>query len=95
VSVASSTIQVVARYVLNDTDPEVFRRQVACWRAMSAGELALLADRMSVQIAEIAVAGIRHVMPDASPHEVRHELARRRYGRRLADAAYALSPHES
>jgi hypothetical protein len=84
----------MARYVRNDTDPDVFRRQVARWREMSPGELALLADRMSVEIAEVAIAGIRYVMPDASPHEVHHELARRRYGRRLADAAYSPSPHE-
>jgi hypothetical protein len=81
--------------VPDDTDPEVFRRQVAAWRAMSPGERLLLADRMSVDIAEIAIAGIRCAMPGASPREVRHELARRRYGRRLADAAYAASAHGS
>ena len=85
---------VVARWVREDTDPDVRRRQVAGWRAMSPGERALLADRMSVDVAEIAIAGIQLVMPDASAQEVCHELARRRYGRRLADAAYSMPTHE-
>ncbi len=55
---------------------------------MTALERAEFADCLSVDVAAIAVAGIRVDRPEASPEELRHELARRRYGKTLADAAY-------
>lgn len=73
-----------------DTDPDVFRRQVERWRSMTAIERVELADRLSIDVAAIAVAGIRVDWPDASPEDLRHELARRRYGRTFADAAYCI-----
>ena len=52
---------------------------------MPAHERAALANQLSVAVAELALAGIRFDHPEASIDEVRHELARRRYGRELAD----------
>ncbi len=72
---------------------DVFRRVVERWRAMEPVERAELADRLSIDVATIALAGIRFDMPDATPADVRRELARRRYGKAFADAAYgAASP---
>jgi hypothetical protein len=77
-----------------DTELDVVRRQVAQWRSMTPLERAELADKLSADVAVIARAGIRFDMPGASPEAVRHELARRRYGRTVADAAYGVAPLE-
>ena len=68
-----------------DTGPEVRRRQVERWRAMTEHDRAVVADQLSVDVAELAKAGIRFDYPEASAEEVREELARRRFGRVLAD----------
>lgn len=60
---------------------------ITCWRAMTPGERALLADRLSAGVATLAEAGIRLTNPSISPTGLRHELLRRRYGSELADAA--------
>jgi hypothetical protein len=49
----------------------------------------LLADQLRVDVATLALAGIRAANPGMSDREVRRELARRRYGAALADAAFA------
>lgn len=51
-------------------------------------ERAALADQLSIDVARIARAGIEARRPGAGPDEVLHELARRRYGANLADAAF-------
>ena len=53
---------------------------------MPAHERAAVADQLSIDVAELAMAGIRFDHPEASADEVRHELARRRFGRDLASA---------
>jgi hypothetical protein len=58
---------------------------------MSAIERAELADRISVDVTAIAIAGIAADLPGAGPREVRRELARRRYGESIAEAAYGSS----
>ena len=55
---------------------------------MTFYERAAVADQLSIEVVELAAAGIRFDHPDASTEEMRHELTRRRYGRRLADQAY-------
>ncbi|HMS14243.1 MAG TPA: hypothetical protein PKD80_14175 [Microthrixaceae bacterium] len=52
---------------------------------MTAHDRAVVADQLSVDVAELATAGIRFDYPEASAEEVREELARRRFGRVLAD----------
>ena len=71
-----------------DTDVEVFRRQVDRWREMTPAQRAELADHLSVDVVKMASAGIRRDRPDISADELARELARRRYGRAFADAAW-------
>ena len=52
---------------------------------MTAHDRAVVADQRSVDVAELATASIRFDYPEASAEEVREELARRRFGRVLAD----------
>lgn len=67
-----------------DTDPEVLRRQADHWRAMSPAERLALADRLSVDVTRLAIAGIRAHSPEATNEELVYELARRRYGDEVA-----------
>ena len=75
----------------DDTDPEVFRRQVAAWAQMSPGERGQVANQLSIDLRTLAVAGIRRQHPDATPAQVNHELARRWYGPEIARIAYPLA----
>ena len=56
---------------------------------MTAHDRAVVADQLSVDVAELAKAGIRFDYPEASAEEVREELARRRFGQVLADEVSA------
>lgn len=76
------------RSVPLDTDPEVFDLLVARWRTLTVGERVALVDQISADVDLLAVTGILAEHPDLSDVEVRHRLARRRYGVRLADEAY-------
>jgi len=71
-----------------DTPPEVFDVLVDQWRTMSPYERVSLADQLSADIATLATAGIRARNPGIGSTELAHELARRRYGSTLADAAF-------
>jgi hypothetical protein len=75
-----------------DTDPELLREQVDQWRAMSPGERVVVADRLSVDVTRLAIAGIRSRHPDATAAELVHELARRRYGDEIARPLLPRSP---
>lgn len=66
----------------------MFRRQVARWREMTAAERAELADRLSIDVAALATAGIAHKQPALSSEELKRALAGRRYGQGLVEAAY-------
>lgn len=74
-----------------DTPPEVVQALVDRLRSMSPAERVGLADQLSVDIATFAVAGIRARNPEITEADLLHELARRRYGAELADAAYGGS----
>lgn len=71
-----------------DTSPEAAIRQLDAWRRMTPQDRSALANQMSIDVTEFALAGIRTQLPGASEERVRHELARRRFGRELADAAF-------
>ena len=58
------------------------------WRAMSTAERVGLIEQLNADVELLAVAGILSERPDLSELELRHELARRRFGRALADSAY-------
>lgn len=72
-----------------DTDPGVHRMMVERWRAMTVADRAAVVERLCADVERLARAGIAARYPDYTELEICHELARRRYGSRLADAAYA------
>jgi hypothetical protein len=72
-----------------DTDPAAFVILTESWRAMSVQERADLTQRLCVDVERLAPAGIVARYPSYSEIEICHELARRRYGNALADAAYS------
>lgn len=76
------------RSVPLDTDPGVFDLLVARWRTMTVDERVALVDQISADVEMLAVTGILAQSPGLSDRAVRHQLARRRYGARLADEAY-------
>lgn len=78
----------VPRSIPADTDPEAFRLLVERWRTMTVADRVSLVDQMNADVELLAVAGIMAKRPDLSQVEVRHELARRRFGSSLADEAY-------
>jgi hypothetical protein len=56
---------------------------------MTIQERAELTQQLCIDVEQVARAGIVARHPTYSEIEVCHELARRRYGNALADAAYA------
>ena len=56
---------------------------------MSVSERAELTQQLCLDVEQLARAGIVARYPEYSEIEICHELARRRYGDALADAAYA------
>lgn len=74
--------------VPSDTSPAVWDLLVERWRSMSLDERVELIEQMNADVELLAIAGIRAVWPEASEVEIRHELARRRYGPELADEAF-------
>lgn len=76
------------RSIPRDTDPEIFRLQVERWATMTVAERVELVDQLNADVELLAVAGILSERPDLSDVQIRHELARRRFGARLADEAF-------
>lgn len=71
-----------------DTTEEAFDRQVDRWRVMTIAERAELIDGLSRDLTEITRAGIEAASPGLDETAFLRELARRRYGDELAEAAY-------
>lgn len=76
-----------------DTPAAVFDLQIESWRGLSVAERVTLIEQMCADIELLARAGIRRANPDLSEPEILYELARRRFGSTLADAAYGGSAH--
>jgi hypothetical protein len=76
------------RSVPADTGAEAFELLVARWRTMTVAERVMLVEQINADVELLAVAGIRADRPELTEVELRHELARRRFGVRLADEAY-------
>lgn len=55
---------------------------------MTVDERVAQVDQISADVERLAVTGILAARPNLSDLEVRHQLARRRYGAGLADEAY-------
>jgi hypothetical protein len=79
--------------VPEDTDPAADAMLVECWRSMTTDGRVELTRQLCLDIDRIARAGVAALHPTYSELEVCHELARRRYGRALADAAYSGLVH--
>ena len=71
-----------------DTDPEIKRRQVEMWRAMSFEDRYASFVELQAAVEQLARAGIAMTRPDLDERGTLKELARRRYGSELAEAAY-------
>ena len=82
-----SLMAMLPRSIPAGTDPEVFRLVVERWSAMTVADRVELVDQINVDVELLAVAGILAERPQLSDVEIRHELARRRFGSRLADEA--------
>jgi hypothetical protein len=79
----------------DDTDPAIDALIIERWRSMSIGERVELTRQLCFDVDRIARAGIAAQHPSYSRFEVCYELARRRYGRALADAAYSGLVHRA
>lgn len=71
-----------------DTSPEIERRQVERWRAMTPAEKAAIVTALTQTAYEMARAGVRHRYPHASPREQYLRLAVVTLGPELAARAY-------
>ena len=76
------------RPLADDTPLDIERRQIEGWRRMSTGEKARLISSLSSASRELALAGIRHRHPTASPREQFLRLAILTLGCELARQAY-------
>ena len=71
-----------------DTPPDVERRQIESWRAMSPREKADIVSAMTIATYELALAGIRHRYPESTAQERFLRLALITLGPDLARHAY-------
>jgi hypothetical protein len=76
-----------------DTSPDIERRQVAAWRAMTPAHKAELISALTRTAREMALAGVRHRFPGASPREHFLRLAMLTLGPDLARRAYPEIEH--
>ena len=72
-----------------DTDPGTYAILIERWRSMDFAERVGMISQLCFDVEQLARAGIVAQHPGFTEIEVCHELARRRFGRELADAAYA------
>lgn len=72
----------------DDTTDEIRALVVQRLRAMSTAERFQRCVEMTAAVEQLTIAGIRAAHPDIDDVDIPRELARRRYGDALADAAY-------
>jgi hypothetical protein len=72
-----------------DTSASAFAMLIARWSTMDVGARADLIQQLCLDVEQLARAGIHPRYPHFPEMEICHELARRRYGAAIADAAYA------
>lgn len=63
----------------------------ARWRSMAPADKMAIVDQLTDTCTALALAGIRHLSPEADQRSIRHQLAARRYGPALADEVYGSS----
>jgi hypothetical protein len=71
-----------------DTRGDMGAQLVAHWRDSSVAERAAMVERLCADVELVARSAIGSEQPGLGELEVRRELARRRYGASLADAAF-------
>jgi hypothetical protein len=71
-----------------DTDQRAQTQLVNRWRQMSVEDRARQFAQLCADVDTLARAGIAARHPDLDQTQTNHELARRRFGSELADAAY-------
>ena len=71
-----------------DTTPDIERLQIERWRQLSAAVKAAIVSGLTSAVYELALAGVRHRYPDASPREQFLRLAVNTLGPELAARAY-------
>ena len=71
-----------------DTSAVIERLQIERWRHMSAAEKAAIVSGLTQAVYDLALAGVRHRYPDASPREQFLRLAIVTLGPDLAPRAY-------
>jgi hypothetical protein len=86
--VADSVMAVVHNAVPADTDPAVLALLVDRWRDLSLDDRAAMVEKLCRDVELLARVEITARHPDFAEVQILHELARRRYGTTLADAAY-------
>ena len=76
--------------VATPVDTEVHAMQVLVdrWRSMTVAERVASIDQLNADVETLATVGIRVECPWVTDIQLRYELARRRFGDRLADEAY-------
>jgi hypothetical protein len=78
----------VGHALADDTPHDIEQRQIEGWRRMSPAQKAELIVALSQSARDLALAGIRHRYPNASPREQFLRLAMLTLGRELARRAY-------
>lgn len=71
-----------------DTSPDVERRQIDAWRAMTPARKLALVEELNAATRAMMLAGIRHRHPDADERVVFLRAAVVLFGPELAVAAY-------
>lgn len=71
-----------------DTSAEARRVQVEIWRSMSPTQKAALIDRLSAEIRELALVGIRQRHPEATELEQQRHLAVLLHGPEVVEEAF-------
>ncbi len=72
----------------DDTTPEAWARYVELVSAQRPTERLAVAASLSRATREVAIAGIRARHPRATPREIQYHLARRLYGREIAERLF-------
>lgn len=71
-----------------DTEVHAMQLLVNRWRSMTVAERVASIDQLNADVETLATVGIRFECPWITDIQLQHELARRRFGDRLADEAY-------
>jgi hypothetical protein len=71
-----------------DTSAEIEAQQVEGWRQMTATQKAAIVTGLTQAVLDLALEGVRHRYPDASPREQFLRRAIVIHGRNLAARAY-------